>query len=184
MSHPWSDDYNLKDFFHLLKASICWKSKKKTTDWKMKSQWANLNNGFFCRLLSSSSCAGSQSGSGFHDWGGHLWLHCSGSWLSCHRGRHFTNESDIPFYHYVGIILGSHVQDFQTIVVESRKLTLKWMTSLLASNFYRCLAIEDCELTPCENNITYMQKMLIVNTTLLKRMILTDYGVEDESNKV
>lgn len=118
----------------------------------------HLANGFFCRGLSSSGCASSQGRGGLHNWRGHLWLHGSGCRLSCHRGRHFTNQSHISHYGDVGIIFGCHIQNFQAIVVKPRELTLEGLALLFPANYYGCLAIEDCELTPCKNNITYMQK--------------------------
>lgn len=143
----------------------------------------NLSNRFFCRGLSSSSGARGQSGGCFHDWRGHLRLHRCGCGLGCHRGRHFTNKSHISFYHDVGIIFCCHIQNFQAIVVKTRELALERVATFLASNFYGCLAIEDCELTPCKDNIIYMQKCWL--WTLYSTRVITDFhGVNNESNKL
>lgn len=117
-----------------------------------------LADGFFRRRFSSSSCAGCQGRGGLHNRGGHLGLHGSSCRLSSHRGRHFTDQSHIAHYDDVGIIFGCHIQNFQAIVVEPRELALERLALFLPANYYGGLAIEDCELTPCENNITYMQK--------------------------
>lgn len=117
-----------------------------------------LANGLFRGGLSSSGCAGGQGCGGLHNGRGHLGLHGSGCRLSCHRGRHFTNQSHISHYGDVGIIFSCHIQNFQAIVVKPRELALEGLALLFPANYYGCLAIEDCELTPCKNNITYMQK--------------------------
>lgn len=143
----------------------------------------NLTNRLFCRGLSSSRSACGQSGGCFHDWCWHLRLHCCGCRLSCHRGRHFTNKSHISFYNDVGIIFCCHIQNFQAIVVKTRELALERMATFLASNFYSCLAIEDCKLTPCKDNIIYMQKCWLW-TPYSTRMITDFHGVNNDSNKL
>lgn len=127
------------------------------TTWRNEIS-TDLANGLFRRGLSSSGCASGQGCGGLHNGRGHLWLHGSGCRLSCHRGRHFTNQSHISHYGDVGIIFSCHIQNFQAIVVKPRELALEGLALLFPANYYGCLAIEDCELTPCKNNITYMQK--------------------------
>lgn len=153
--------------------------------WKLlqKIKLTNLANRFLCRGLPSPSGARGQSGGGFHDWCWHLRLHRCGCGLSCHGGRHFTNKSHISFYHDVGIIFCCHIQNFQAIVVKTRELALERMAPFLASNFYGCLAIEDCELTPCEDNIIYMQKCWLWKQHST-RMITDFHGVNNDSNKL
>lgn len=190
LSHVWCRTFNCNSCISLtgtISSATEMRQRKPHSEVRRYLQKArkptNLTNGFFGRSLSSSGGARGQGGGCFHDWRGHLRLHRGGCGLGCHRGRHFTNKSHISFYHDVGIIFCCHIQNFQAIVVKTRELALERVATFLASNFYGCLAIEDCELTPCEDNIIYMQKCWL--WTLYSTRVITDcHGVKNESNKL
>lgn len=89
----------------------------------------------------SGSCGGHGSG-GFHDCGRHFWWHRS---CGCRSkdGRDFPNQPDASIDFNIGVVLCCHVQHFQAIVIETGELALEETPSVLPSNGYLRLGVED-----------------------------------------
>lgn len=89
---------------------------------------------------------GGQGGGGFDKGGGHLWR-CRGGGACCTpTGWHVAHQPHAAVHLYIGMALSSHVEDFEAIVVEARKLALVGPFPVISTNGDSRLGVEDCQL--------------------------------------
>lgn len=98
------------------------------------------------RALFAGSRRG-ECGRGLDKCGGHLWRHWSGGACPTPAIRHIANQPHAAVHLDVDVAFGSHVKDFETIVIKTGELALVGPLPVVSANGDCCLGVEDCQLS-------------------------------------
>lgn len=89
---------------------------------------------------------GGECGGGLNKGGGHLRRHRGGGACRAPARWHVAHEPHAPVHFDVHVALGSHVEDLEAVVVETRELALIGPLPVISANGDRGLGVEDCQL--------------------------------------
>lgn len=94
---------------------------------------------------------GGHGGGGLHDGGGHVggcqWG--GGGGLSGQHRQGVSHQPQVPLSLDTGVTLCCQLKHLQAVIVETRDLALERPALILTPDLYRCLAVEDGQLSSC-----------------------------------